>query len=245
MGEKCIFKDETGKKYGELTVIKRCYEQENGNGAKWLCKCDCGNMTVVLGGNLRRGTTTSCGCKSIQTRDNFLKKIKIKYKTSFFTKDNCLIGVTSQGDEFILDLDDYDKVKNFTWRVSSNGYIVTTNNQKVVLLHRLIMNPSEDLIVDHINHNKKDNRKLNLRICTSSNNNMNKSKLSSNTSGVTGVIWNKQYGCWVSQIGLNNKTIILGYNTNFNNAVKLRKEAEQKYFGEYSYDNSIRRLINE
>lgn len=153
MGEKCIFKDETGKKYGELTVIKRCYEQENGNGAKWLCKCDCGNMTVVSGDNLRRGTTTSCGCKSIQTRDNFLKKIKIKYKTSFFTKDNCLIGVTSQGDEFILDLDDYDKVKNFTWRVSSNGYIVTTNNQKVVLLHRLIMNPSEDLIVDHINHN--------------------------------------------------------------------------------------------
>ena len=72
-----------------------------------------------------------------------------------------------------------------------------------------------------------------------SNNNMNKSKLKSNTSGVTGVTWNEKYGCWISQIGLNNKTIILGYNTNFEKAVELRKEAEEKYFGEYSYDKSI------
>lgn len=194
---------------------------------------------MVTGGNLRSGNVTSCGCNAKEAKEKYLKNIREKYKTTFENKDEYILCTTSKGDEFLVDIDDYEKIKDFTWRVSNNGYIVTTKNNKVVLLHRLIMNPSDDLIVDHINHNKKDNRKDNLRICTMSNNNMNKSKLPSNTSGVTGVTWNKKGGFWVSQIGLDNKMIMLGCNTDFNIAVKLRKEAEEKYFGEYSYNNSI------
>jgi hypothetical protein len=56
--------DLVGKRFGRLTVLKRAYVEQQGHGshAHWLCKCDCGNETVVDGSNLRRGTTKSCGC---------------------------------------------------------------------------------------------------------------------------------------------------------------------------------------
>ena len=53
--------DETGNRYNRLTVIKRQGNDVQGRAA-WLCKCDCGNETVVSGGNLRTGMVKSCGC---------------------------------------------------------------------------------------------------------------------------------------------------------------------------------------
>lgn len=57
------FKDETGNRYGRLEVI--CYHSRSEGKAqhpRFLCRCDCGNEVVVLGTNLRRNHTTSCGC---------------------------------------------------------------------------------------------------------------------------------------------------------------------------------------
>lgn len=59
------FCDLTGKRYGRLTVIKRVYK-EGDKKTYWMCKCDCGNETVVLASNLKRGHTTSCGCLKIE-----------------------------------------------------------------------------------------------------------------------------------------------------------------------------------
>ena len=59
-----------------------------------------------------------------------------------------------------------------------------------------------------------------------------------NTSGVKGVNFDKRLQQWRSRIGVNKKTIELGYFDKFEDAVKARKEAEEKYFGEFSYDNS-------
>ena len=53
--------DMAGMRFEKLLVIERINKDEHGQ-AKWLCKCDCGNKTVVLGSNLRRGKTKSCGC---------------------------------------------------------------------------------------------------------------------------------------------------------------------------------------
>ena len=57
-------KDETGNKYGRLTVLYRDESKPKGHGHKawWICKCDCGNVKSVKGENLRRGLTQSCGC---------------------------------------------------------------------------------------------------------------------------------------------------------------------------------------
>jgi hypothetical protein len=64
---------------------------------------------------------------------------------------------------------------------------------------------------------------------------MNKGIISNNTSGATGVIWNKRLNKWQSRITVDKKDIYLGSYNNFEDAVKARKEAEEKYFGEFSY----------
>lgn len=53
-------KDEFGKRYGMLTVI-RPYKMQR-NGMAWLCRCDCGREVAVGGVYLRMGSTKSCGC---------------------------------------------------------------------------------------------------------------------------------------------------------------------------------------
>ncbi len=66
-------KDETGKLYGRLVVLRR-----NGSNkyrlAMWLCECSCGNVVTIRGNDLRTGHTTSCGCYSIDRTIAFNKK---------------------------------------------------------------------------------------------------------------------------------------------------------------------------
>lgn len=68
---------------------------------------------------------------------------------------------------------------------------------------------------------------------------MNKSKPSNNTSGHTGISYDYSANKWRARLRVKNKTINIGRYTNLEDAIKARKEAEEKYFGEYSYDNSI------
>ena len=58
------FIDITGNKYNRLTVLSRDYtkNQQGRKGTFWLCQCDCGAQIIVNGGNLKNGTTKSCGC---------------------------------------------------------------------------------------------------------------------------------------------------------------------------------------
>lgn len=61
------FKDETGNRYGRLEVLSYHSRSEGkAQHPRFLCKCDCGNEVVVLGTNLRRNHTTSCGCVQIE-----------------------------------------------------------------------------------------------------------------------------------------------------------------------------------
>ena len=54
--------DLTGQRFGSLTVLTQGESDGHGK-SRWLCRCDCGSEKVILGSNLRRGTTVSCGCK--------------------------------------------------------------------------------------------------------------------------------------------------------------------------------------
>ena len=78
------------KRFGKLTVIKRDEDytyETNGkiiNAPRWKCICDCGNVVVVQGGNLRNGLTTNCGCDRVNSKGEelvaeFLIKNNIKY----------------------------------------------------------------------------------------------------------------------------------------------------------------------
>ena len=109
--------------------------------------------------------------------------------------------------------------------------------KKRVLLHRLVMDCPNDMVVDHINHNRLDNRKENLRICNSSQNNMNRNKNNRKTSGYTGVCYKPKINKWQAYIKEKKKPIHLGYYNTPEEANEIRKQAEIDYFGEYRNKN--------
>lgn len=77
------------------------------------------------------------------------------------------IGYDSKENEFYFDLDDYNVIKDIYWSKNQNGYFRGCSNGKEIALHRIIMGvEDEKLYVDHINHERADNRKNNLRIVT-------------------------------------------------------------------------------
>lgn len=237
MGRKLI--DLTGQVFDKLKVIERAedYIQPNGKRSPmWLCLCECGNKTIVRGNKLRDKVTRSCGC--LRREELFLRNKKYN---NYNLDGEYGIGYTFKGEEFWFDLEDYDKIKNYCWHYAYD-YIHTKipSTGKVLALHRLIMNPSEEMCVDHINHNKFDNRKKNLRIVTSQQNSYNRTIYSRNTSGTTGVSYAKTKKKWRATISVDKKWKHLGYFDKKEDAVKARKEAEEKYFGEYSYDNSMK-----
>ena len=115
----------------------------------------------------------------------------------------------------------------------------TESGYKCIRMNRIVMDNPENKVVDHIKHNKLDNRKSYLRSIDECKNAINKSPYKNNTSGHTGISFETKSCKWRSSIRFKNKTIYLGLYDNIEDAIKARKEAEEKYFGEYSYDNSM------
>lgn len=139
----------------------------------------------------------------------------------------------------LIDLDDVDKVKNIKWHRSdlqrSTYYCISNNSE---WLHRLIMGVTDkDIIVDHINHNGLDNRKSNLRICTSGQNTCNCLTSKNNKSGHKGVYWSKERKKWCAQISINNKTKGLGRYDTIEEAIEAREKAAKEYYGEFANED--------
>lgn len=231
----------TGQKFGRLTVVERAEDYVSTSGyraSKWLCRCDCGNTTIVFGKHLNeKNGTRSCGCFA---KEN-MSKAKKRYNT-YDLNGEFGIGYTLKGEEFWFDLEDYNLIKDHCWSLNKQGYVVSTDceTKKTILLHRVVTNCPDNLVPDHI-HGKEtryDNRKSNLRIVTTQQNSMNSTLYKNNTSGITGVTWHKRDNVWQARIKVGYKYIHLGYFNSFDDAVNARKEAEEKYFGEFSYNNS-------
>lgn len=136
---------------------------------------------------------------------------------------------TIKGEIILVDNDDFDIVSKYCWYVSTKGYAYSRKNKKHVSMHRLIMNP-EKLQVDHINRNKLDNRKSNLRLVTNQQNQYNTRLPRNNTSGFKGVYYNKDCNKWSAQITVNKQTINLGLFENKELAIQVRLLAEKQYY---------------
>ena len=76
--------------------------------------------------------------------------------------------------EFKVDKESVDKIKGFKWSVMNTGYIATYINGKTVLLHRFLTDCPDEYVVYHINHDRKDDRLCNLKICTQKENCQNR-----------------------------------------------------------------------
>jgi hypothetical protein len=114
---------------------------------------------------------------------------------------------TSEGICFLVDDDILDTLICYTWRVVNREkpYGITLIDGKRVLMHRLILSELNDTdFVDHINGNRLDNRKCNLRVCTKSQNAMNRGAASHNKCGFKGVYKDSEtgkYRCEIKSLG--------------------------------------------
>ena len=135
-----------------------------------------------------------------------------------------------------VDIEDVEKVMKHKWSLEGrNKYVVTRVKRKSIKLHRVIMDCPDDMVVDHISHDRLDNRKCNLRICTRKQNLHNLKQNKRNTSGQIGVSFDKKSSKWRARIFICGKEIRLGNFYNIQEAIAARKAAEKKYYGEFAY----------
>ena len=130
----------------------------------------------------------------------------------------------------IIDIEDISKVKNIKWRMNCNGYVINNSNTSM-FLHRRILNT--DKMVDHINGNRLDNRKSNLRICNHSQNQMN-----ANYKGVYD--YNERY---IAKIKLNGKQKHIGVFDIYEEALYARWFAERIVFKEFAFKKEEPKIL--
>lgn len=148
-----------------------------------------------------------------------------------------------KNNEFIIDLEDLEKVRYHKWRLSY-GHVVTgncTKSKPTIQLSRLIMNCHDPaFVVDHRDGNGLENRKFNLRICTQSNNTLNKSYMSTNTTGFIGIYPDNRPGRktkFRAEIRFQEKRYHIGAWEFLAEAVYARWIAELILFGPYRNTN--------
>jgi hypothetical protein len=131
----------------------------------------------------------------------------------------------------LIDVDDVSKVKDIKW--CFDRYVRSTTIHST--LHRFLLNITDKNPIDHINGNTLDNRKSNLRVCTTSQNAMNQKLSTRNKSGYKGIFWDKHRNKWRVTIVINGQQTGLGRFNTLEEAIQARKEAVEKYYGEFAY----------
>lgn len=214
--------DMTGRKYGGLTAIG-LDRIENGH-TFWKFRCDCGKTVVIDGWGARSGKIKSCGCFNAE-------RIKKQRKFNEYKIADGYVKVKLNDENHMLcDIEDWERFNGHYWFMNDAGYAVCeTMKTGTLRFHKLVTGTTAEVIIDHIDRNKLDNRKCNLRIATASVNAINRGLQSNNTSGHKGVRLNK-HGSWVASITVNKKHIYIGSFKTKEEAVKARELAEEKYY---------------
>jgi len=160
----------------------------------------------------------------------------------------------SKGKFAIVDDDDFEYLSKFKWyyvfkKRSRNGYAVRDFSRNIeiikefgvshVTMHRFIIKPSRNKLVDHVNGDGLDNRKSNLRECTHTQNNGNFLLGSRNRSGYKGVSWHKTTKKWRASLMTKEKQIYLGLFINPKDAAAAYNREAIKYFGDFARINQL------
>lgn len=224
------FKGRKGFRYGKLTVLYRTYS--NNKNSKWVCLCDCGNYCCVSSTNLNKGTQ-SCGCYKKEQ----ISKTHKKYNAYDLSQEYGIGYISNTNNPFYFDKEDYDLIKNYCWYENDQGYALSHETDgSDIRLHRLILHPKDDEIIDHKNQNRLDNRKDNLRIANKQKNGINRPCNANNKLGVKGVNLQSNGKKYTARIMVNGKNIHLGSFNTIEEAKKARQDKEKEIFGEFAYE---------
>lgn len=135
---------------------------------------------------------------------------------------------------------DYDHLMQYAWCSRPDGVISTQIGGRKVQMHRLILNAPENMEVDHIDGNRLNNQRTNLRLCNSSQNKCNRGARKDNTSGYKGVSWHKQRNKWTARIKTPyGKYLYLGLYDDKNEAALAYNKASMEHHGEFAFINKL------
>lgn len=227
-----------GKRFGRLIVVSKADDYISKKGSKrrrWRCKCDCGNEKDILEYNLLKGNTKSCGCLwKEKSQNGELRNTNKTINNKIREEDNIVfIKLSNSEKEMICNKDDWEKIRNSRWVLNHKGYarcaITKNGKKKTFFAHRMIIDAKKGEIVDHINRNRLDNRKENLRIVDARASATNRKLKDGNKSGYSGVYKKKKY-C-TAMITINGKWSLIGRYNTFEEAVLARRKAEKEIYG--------------
>jgi hypothetical protein len=229
-----IAHDRTGVRYGRWTALSRGPNKDKLT--RWICRCDCGVERLITVVTLTMGTSKSCGCIISGTR-----------RPPVLDGDVMRIPLT-KGFVAVVDLVDGDLGK-FNWaaneRQGDPRFTYATRGvgprigRRTIYLHNVIAERAELVVpdgfdVDHEDGDRMNNRRLNLRPATRSQNSCNAAMYKNNTSGAKGVWWSKKESRWIAAVWLDKKPVRLGAFRSFEEARVAREEAAARHYGEFA-----------
>ena len=143
------------------------------------------------------------------------------------------------GKKAFVDDCDFEKLQEYRWKSRSRGTTTFYAEAKGsrLSMHRIIINAKKGEQVDHINRNGLDNRRENLRLCSHSQNQINRPQQKNNTSGYKGVYLFKKK--WRACIKIKGKLLYLGYFSDKKEAAETYNKKAKELFGEFAYQNPV------
>ena len=209
-----------------MTVLHDSGIKHNAKGSccetKWLCMCDCGNQCVIRGSYLRNGHTKTCG-----------------WCQKYISQEDHMVCVSKNGKQFLYDFTDQEFVSKHRWYVDRYGYVlIGSKNRFGGKLHRMLVQPDPDQVVDHINGDPSDCRRSNLRIVCQGQNTCNQKLHKRSTTGYKGVCYDKRRHAYMAYIRPQRQKF-LGYYPTPEEAANAYNIAAITYFGEHARLNII------
>lgn len=137
----------------------------------------------------------------------------------------------------LIDHADLPLIEGQTWDPlrRGNGKIYARSRQQPhVLMHRVILGAADGDVVDHVNGNGLDNRRCNIRICSSGQNSQNSKAHRDSLSGFKGITWDKWKQGWKARISCDKRTVVLGLFPTAAEAAHAYDEAARRLHGEFA-----------
>jgi hypothetical protein len=153
----------------------------------------------------------------------------------------------TNGGVALVDDEDFDELNKYKWFSHKEKYTTYawrhirkgSHQYGKIKMHRQILNSEDNQLVDHINGNGLDNRRSNIRLCTSQQNQMNKVKSENCSSGFKGVSYHSQNKKWRATINFNRKQISIGCYPSEKEAAIAYNNRAIELFGEFARPNVV------
>lgn len=198
-----------GQRFGMLEVLAQAESTKKGQ-RRWVCQCDCGNRTVVLGTNLKKGMTTSCGCK----------------KTKDLTGQHIgRLTVLGRSDRY----GSRGKRQTRLWECRCDCGAITYKATDI------LTNPNVSMCRQCAAKYAMEKARANAGFVegTQLTKLISNSENAENLSGVRGVYYNRKTGRYTARIKFKGKSHYLGTFYNLEDAVKARQRGEEELFGPF------------